>query len=171
MKKAFTAIAVLALTIGAASALGFSWGTNTKISFNGTVLDSADLAAPVTAELIYLGKDNAWSFDKSGLVTDEVVNTGSIATTGAPTGKGKANGKLDKLVGESFADGSTLGNGNVFGVLITYTGRRPAPPLRPNRCRPTVPGRPSTLLGRTTKPAPKPRLRVAAGGTFRSRNR
>ena len=126
MKKAFTAIAVLALTIGAASALGFEWGTNTKISFNGTVLDSADLAAPVTAALIYLGKDNAWSFDKSGLVTDEVVNTGSIATSGAPTGKGKGNGKLDKLLGESFADGSVLENGNVFGVLITYTDTKGA---------------------------------------------
>ena len=132
MKKAFTAIAALALTIGVASALSFSWGTNTKISFNGTVLDTAELAAPLTAELIFaapltaelifLGKDNAWSFDESGLVTDEAVSTGSIAVSGAPTGKGKGNGKIDKpLVGTSFADGSKFGNGNVFGVLITYT--------------------------------------------------
>ena len=121
MKKAFTAIAVLALTIGAAYALGFDWGTNTKISFNGTQLTTAALAAPVTVELIYLGTDNAWSFDESGLVTDEAVSTGSVTVTGAPTAKGKGNGKLDKLLGSSFADGSKLGNGNVFGVLITYT--------------------------------------------------
>ena len=121
MKKAFTAIAVLALTIGAASALSFSWGTNTKISFNGTQLTTAELAAPVTIELIYLGKDNTWSFDESGLVTDEVVNTGSIATSGAPTGKGKGNGTIEKAFGSSFADGSKFDNGNVFGVMITYT--------------------------------------------------
>ena len=87
MKKAFTAIAVLALTIGAASALSFSWGTKTQISFNGTQLTTAELAAPVTVELIYLGTDKAWSFD----------------------------------VGDSFADGSPFGNGNVFGIMITYT--------------------------------------------------
>ena len=121
MKKAFTAIAVLALTIGAASALGFEWGTNTKISFNGTVLDSADLAAPVTVELIYLGTDNTWSFAESGLVTDEVASVGSVTVTGGLANKGKGNGKLDKLLGTDFADGSKLGNGNVFGVLITYT--------------------------------------------------
>ena len=122
MKKAFTAIAVLALTVGAASALSFSWGTNTKISFNGTVLDSAALAAPATVELIYLGKDNAWSFDKSGLVTDEAVSTAPIAVTGGLSNRGKALGTIDKpLVGTSFADGSKFGNGNVFGVLITYT--------------------------------------------------
>ena len=121
MKKAFAAIAALALTIGAASALGFQWSTNTKISFDGTVLNSADLAASATVELIYLGTDNAWSFDKSGLVTDEVVSTATIALTGLVGNRGKATGKLDKVLGESFADGSTLGNGNVFGVLITYT--------------------------------------------------
>ena len=121
MKKAFTAIAALALTIGAASALSFSWGTNTKISFNGTVLDSADLAAPVTVELIYLGTDNTWSFAESGLVTDEAVSTGSIAVSGAPTGKGKGNGVFVKLYGASYADGSTVNGNNVFGVLITYT--------------------------------------------------
>ena len=121
MKKAFTAIAALALTIGAASALSFEWGTNTAITFNGTKLNSAALAAPVTAELIYLGTDNAWSFDESGLVTDEAVSTGSVTTGGAPTAKGKANGKINQLMGTSFADGSKFGNGNVFGVLITYT--------------------------------------------------
>ena len=121
MKKAFTAIVALALTIGAASALSFSWGTRTAISFNGTQLTTAELAAPVTAELIYLGTDKAWSFEELGVLTDEVANTGSIATTGAPTGKGKANGVIDQSLGTSFADGSKFGNGNVFGVLITYT--------------------------------------------------
>ena len=121
MKKAFTAIAALALTIGAASALGFSWGTNTQISFNGTKLTSAALAAPATVELIYLGTDKAWSFDALGIVTDEAVSTATIATSGSPTGKGKANGKFDKLFGASYADGSTVNGSNVFGVLITYT--------------------------------------------------
>ena len=121
MKKAFTAIAVLALTIGAASAVAFDWATSTAITFNGTKLTTADLAAPATVELIYLGKDNAWSFDKSGLVTDEVVNTGSIATTGLAGNRGKAAGVIDQSLGTSFADGSKFGNGNVFGVLITYT--------------------------------------------------
>ena len=121
MKKAFTAIAALALTIGAASALSFHWGTADKISFGGKVLNSAALAAPATVELIYLGTDNAWSFDESGLVTDEAVSTATIATSGSPTGKGKATGKFDKLVGSSYADNSTVGGGNVFGVLITYT--------------------------------------------------
>ena len=121
MKKAFTAIAVLALTIGAASALSFQWGTSAKISFNGTVLNSAALAAPATVELIYLGTDKAWSFDESGLVTDEAVSTATITTTGLAANRGKANGKIDQLLGTSFADGSTFGNGNVFGVLITYT--------------------------------------------------
>ena len=121
MKKAFTAIAALALTIGAASALGFDWTTGSKISFNGTQLTTAELAAPATVELIYLGTDNAWSFDKSGLVTDEVASVGSVTVTGGLANKGKGNGKLDKLLGDSFADGSVLENGNVFGVLITYT--------------------------------------------------
>ena len=121
MKKAFTAIAVLALTIGAASALSFSWGTTDKITFNGTVLNSAALAAPATVELIYLGTDKAWSFDESGLVTDEAVSTGSITVTGSNAGKGKGSGKFDKLLGTSFADGSKVAEGNVFGVLITYT--------------------------------------------------
>ena len=121
MKKAFTAIAVLALTIGVASALSFSWGTKTQISFNGTQLTTAALAAPATVELIYLGKDNAWSFDEKGLVTDEAVSTGSITTTGLATRRGYGNGVIEKTLGDSFADGSTFGNGNVFGVLITYT--------------------------------------------------
>ena len=122
MKKAFTAIAALALTIGAASALSFSWGTTDKITFNGTQLTTAELAAPATVELIYLGKDNAWSFDKSGLVTDEAVSTAPITVTGGLINRGKALGTIDKpLVGTSFADGSKFGNGNVFGVLITYT--------------------------------------------------
>ncbi len=121
MKKAFTAIAALALTIGVASALSFSWATNTKISFNGTQLTTAELAAPVTVELIYLGKDNAWSFDKSGLVTDEAVSTGSVTVTGGIAAKGKALGTIEKTLGDSFADGTKFDNGNVFGVLITYT--------------------------------------------------
>ena len=121
MKKAFTAIAVLALTIGAASALSFEWGTSSAITFNGTKLTTAALAAPATVELIYLGKDKAWSFDESGLVTDEAVSTGSVTTSGAPTAKGKASGKITKSVGDTFADNSTFGGGNVFGVLITYT--------------------------------------------------
>ena len=121
MKKAFTAIAVLALTIGAASALSFDWTTGSKISFNGTQLTTAELAAPVTIELIYLGTDNTWSFAESGLVTDEAVSTGSIAVSGAPTGKGKGNGVFDKLFGSSYADNSTVNASNVFGVLITYT--------------------------------------------------
>ena len=121
MKKAFTAIAALALTIGAASALTFEWGTNTKISFNGTQLTTAALAAPATIELIYLGTDKAWSFDESGLVTDEAVSTGSITVTGGIANKGKASGKFDKLFGASYADNSTVNGNNVFGVLITYT--------------------------------------------------
>ena len=121
MKKAFTAIAVLALTIGAASALSFNWTTGSKITFNGTVLNTAALAAPATVELIYLGTDKAWSFDESGLVTDEVANTGAVAVTGGAANKGKASGTIEKTLGDSFADGSTFGNGNVFGVLITYT--------------------------------------------------
>ena len=121
MKKAFTAIAALALTIGAASALGFDWTTGSKISFNGTQLTTAELAAPVTIELIYLGTDNTWSFAESGLVTDEVASVGSVTVTGGLANKGKGYGKLDKLLGTDFADGSKLGNGNVFGVLITYT--------------------------------------------------
>ena len=121
MKKAFTAIAVLALTIGAASALGFQWATSSAITINGTKLNSAALAASATVELIYLGTDNAWSFDDLGVPTDEVANTGSITTTGLASKRGYGNGKLDKLLGSDFADGSKLGNGNVFGVLITYT--------------------------------------------------
>ena len=121
MKKAFTAIAALALTIGAASAMTFDWGTSSKITFNGKVLNSAELAAPATVELIYLGTDKAWSFDESGLVTDEVANTGAVAVTGSVANKGKASGTIEKTLGDSFADGSTFGNGNVFGVLITYT--------------------------------------------------
>ena len=121
MKKAFTAIAALALTVGAASALSFSWGTSTAITFDKTVLNNAALAANATVDLIYLGPDKAWSFDESGLVTDEAVSTGSVTTGGAPTAKGKANGKINQLMGTSFADGSKFGNGNVFGVLITYT--------------------------------------------------
>lgn len=121
MKKAFTAIAALALTIGAASALSFQWGTSTAVTFNGTKLTSAALAAPATVELIYLGTDKAWSFNESGLVTDEAVSTGVIATSGLASTKGKATGTIDQLLGTSFADGSTFGNGNVFGVLITYT--------------------------------------------------
>ena len=121
MKKAFTAIAALALTIGAASALGFDWTTGSKISFNGTQLTTAELAAPVTIELIYLGTDNTWSFAESGLVTDEAVSTGTVTVTGGAAARGKGYGKLDKLLGTDFADGSKLGNGNVFGVLITYT--------------------------------------------------
>ena len=121
MKKAFTAIAALALTIGAASALSFQWGTSDKITFNGTQLTTADLAAPATVELIYLGTDNTWSFDKSGIVTDEAVSTGVIATSGLASTKGKATGTIDQFLGTSFADGSKFGNGNVFGVLITYT--------------------------------------------------
>ena len=121
MKKAFTAIAVLALTIGAASALSFNWTTGSKITFNGTVLNTAALAAPATVELIYLGTDKAWSFDESGLVTDEAVSTGAITTTGLAAKRGYGNGTLDKLYGASYADGSTVGSGNVFGVLITYT--------------------------------------------------
>ena len=126
MKKAFTAIAVLALTIGAASALGFDWTTGSKISFNGTQLTTAELAAPVTIELIYLGTDNTWSFAESGLVPDEAVSTGTVTVTGGAAARGKGNGKLDKLLGESFADGSVLENGNVFGVLITYTDTKGA---------------------------------------------
>lgn len=114
-------MAALALTIGAASALSFSWGTNTKITWEGTVLNTAALAAPVTAELIFLGADGAWSFDETGLVTDKSVSTGSVAVTGSPAGKGKANGAIEKPLGETFADGTAFGNGNVFGVLITYT--------------------------------------------------
>lgn len=121
MKKAFTAIAVLALTIGAASALSFQWGTSDKITFNGTQLTTAALAAPATVDLIYLGTDKAWSFDESGIVTDEVASTGSVTVTGGAANKGKGNGTIDQLLGTSFADGSTYGNGNVFGVLITYT--------------------------------------------------
>ena len=121
MKKAFTAIAVLALTIGAASALSFQWGTSAKLSFNGTQLTTAALAAPATVELIYLGTDKAWSFDESGLVTDEVVNTGVIATSGLAGNRGKGTGEFAKALDDSFADGSKFGNGNVFGVLITYT--------------------------------------------------
>lgn len=121
MKKAFTAIAALALTIGAASALSFSWGTSTAISFNGTKLTTADLAAPATVELIYLGTDKAWSFDDLGVPTDEAVSTGSIAVSGAPTAKGKGSGVFDKLFGASYADNSTVNASNVFGVLITYT--------------------------------------------------
>ena len=121
MKKAFTAIAALALTIGAASALSFDWETSARITFNGTKLNSAALAAPAKVELIYLGTDNAWSFDESGLVTDEAVSTGAIAVTGAVGNKGKATGTIEKTLGDSFADGSKFGNGNVFGVLITYT--------------------------------------------------
>ena len=121
MKKAFTAIAVLALTIGAASALSFDWTTGSKISFNGTQLTTAELAAPVTIELIYLGTDNTWSFGKSGLVTDEVASTGAVAVTGGLANRGKASGTIEKTLGDSFADGSKFGNGNVFGVMITYT--------------------------------------------------
>ena len=121
MKKAFTAIAALALTIGVASALSFSWGTTDKISFNGTQLTTAALAAPVTIELIYLGTDKAWSFDESGLVTDEAVSTGTVAVTGSIAGKGKGSGKIEKTHLDTFADGSKFDNGNVFGVLITYT--------------------------------------------------
>ena len=121
MKKAFTAIAVLALTIGTASALSFSWGTRDKITFNGTQLTTAELAAPVTAELIYLGTDNTWSFGKSGLVTDEAVSTGTVTVTGSISGKGKGGGKIEKTHLDTFADGSKFDNGNVFGVLITYT--------------------------------------------------
>ena len=121
MKKAFTAIAALALTIGAASALGFQWGTSTAISFNGTTLNSAALAAPVTVDLIYLGTDKAWSFDETGLVTDEVASAGSVTVTGGAANRGKGNGKFDKFLGTSFADNSVVANGNVFGVLITYT--------------------------------------------------
>ena len=121
MKKAFTAIAALALTIGAASALSFSWGTTTQITFNEKVLNSAALAAPATVELIYLGTDKAWSFDALGIVTDEAVSTGSITVTGGIANKGKASGKFDKLFGASYADNSTVNGNNVFGVLITYT--------------------------------------------------
>ena len=121
MKKAFTAIAVLALTIGVASALSFSWGTTDKITFNGTVLTTADLAAPATIELIYLGTDKAWSFDESGLVTDEAVSTGTVTVTGSNAGKGKGGGKIEKTHLDTFADGTKFDNGNVFGVLITYT--------------------------------------------------
>ena len=121
MKKAFTAIAALALTIGAASALSFSWGTSTAITFNGTKLNSAALAAPATVELIYLGTDKAWSVDESGLVTDEAVNTGSITVTGGAANRGKASGLLEKTHLDTFADGSKFDNGSAFGVLITYT--------------------------------------------------
>ena len=121
MKKAFTAIAALALTIGAASALSFEWGTSTQITFDGTKLTSAALAANATVDLIYLGTDNAWSFDESGIVTDEVASTGSITTTGLVAKRGYGSGKMDKFVDTSFADGSKFNNGNVFGVLITYT--------------------------------------------------
>ena len=121
MKKAFTAIAVLALTIGAASALSFDWTTGSKISFNGTQLTTAELAAPVTIVLIYLGTDNTWSFAESGLVTDEAVSTGAVAVTGGLANRGKASGTIEKTLGDSFADGSKFGNGSVFGVMITYT--------------------------------------------------
>ena len=121
MKKAFTAIAVMALTIGAVSALSFSWTTGSKITFNGTQLTTAELAAPVTAELIYLGTDKAWSFEELGVLTDEAVNTGSITVSGGAANRGKATGKIDQALDTSFADGSKFGNGNVFGVLITYT--------------------------------------------------
>ena len=121
MKKAFTAIAALALTIGAASALSFEWGTTDRITFNGTQLTTAALAAPVTVELIYLGTDKAWSFDEKGLVTDEVVNVGSVTTTGLASKRGCGNGLIEKTLGDSFADGSPFGNGNVFGIMITYT--------------------------------------------------
>ena len=121
MKKAFTAIAALALTIGAASALSFEWATSTQITFNGTKLNSAALAAPATVDLIYLGTDKAWSFDESGLVTDEAVSTGTITTTGLVAKRGYGSGKMDQFVDTSFADGSKFNNGNVFGVLITYT--------------------------------------------------
>ena len=121
MKKAFTAIAALALTIGAASALSFNWETSAKIAFNGTQLTTAALAAPATVDLIYLGTDKAWSFDESGLVTDEVASIGSVVVTGMASGKGKGKGTVEKALGDTFVDGSTFGNGNVFGVLITYT--------------------------------------------------
>ena len=121
MKKAFTAIAVLALTIGAASALSFQWGTSTAVTFNEAKLNSAALAAPATVELIYLGTDKAWSFDESGLVTDELADTGSITTSGLVAKRGFGNGEIAKALGDTFADNSTFGNGNVFGVLITYT--------------------------------------------------
>ena len=121
MKKAFTAIAALALTIGAASALSFEWATSTQITFNGTKLNSAALAAPATVELIYLGKDNAWSFDDLGIVTDEAVSTGTITTGGLASKRAYGTGLLEKTHLDTFADSSKFDNGNVFGVLITYT--------------------------------------------------
>ena len=121
MKKAFTAIAALALTIGAASALSFQWGTSSKITWEGTQLTTAALAAPVTVELIYLGTDKAWSFDELGVPTDEVANAGSVTVTGLAANKGKGNGSINKVLDTTFADGAAFNNGSTFGVLITYT--------------------------------------------------
>ena len=94
----------MALTIGVASALSFSWGTKTKISFNGTQLTTAALAAPATVELIYLGKDNAWSFDEKGLVS--LTRVCGVAGLG---GKPYRDGSFEYYINEVIRDNDPKG--------------------------------------------------------------
>ena len=95
-------------------AVSFSWGSDGKISFGGTVLNTTGNTA--TAYLVYLGSDGALSFgdDVSGTlanITDQNVGTATTKTAGSAAAKGTFLTTYD----------APLGNQNYsYGVVMTY---------------------------------------------------
>ena len=125
--KIFASVAAFAVMATMAFAYTFPWNTGSGapglITFDGNVLNSAELSSTITLYAVYLGADDVWSFDpETGLSTDQVINdTGTVTVNGFNTNRGRGNGTTEVAIGTEFDDGSVMTAGSsVFGVLITY---------------------------------------------------
>ena len=125
MHKLLSSIAVLASMVTIAAAYGFVWYTGTgqasRITFEGQILNTAELSAGLTVNLVYLGSDGTLTINADGTTDEEVVQVGKVAITGIPTFTGRGSGEWSKPIGEAFEDGSVMTDGvSAFTAYITY---------------------------------------------------
>ena len=127
MTKIFATLAAVVMMATISSAFTFNWGTGKgltgRIQFgSGNYIAAAGDTANVAnaaVYLVYLGADATWTFNEDGTTSDEVVQIGSIATTGL-VGRGAET--YGKPLDSSFTNGGTMEAGvATFSAFITYT--------------------------------------------------
>lgn len=116
MKKILTMIIVATLA-SSSQAVSFDWGSNGKVSFGDTVMNSTTYQA--TAYMVLLGTttESAWtdtlvqSLTDGSVGTSDYVATATTRTSGATANRGRYSAQY-----------SLAGNqGYVYGVFMTYT--------------------------------------------------
>ena len=115
MKKTFLAIVALAFVASSASALSFSWSA-TKVAFDGNQLKN-DTA--ITGYLIYL---SSGSFDSSYTISESSTGNSVASSIGTLVSSASKTTAVAKIAGTASFDYGEYTNGDVFGLLLTYTG-------------------------------------------------